>query len=103
VSGHHSVISFVKKYKCQRMKNNMNLITIAVGAAIVYFAIQYFKPKKEKYAKIIYGKGNSSSYEFLLTLDESFLQAWSLASELNMPTFLYKGGIYNTQGGRVKR
>jgi hypothetical protein len=85
------------------MKNKMNLITIAAGAAIVYFAIQYFKPKKEKYAKTIFEKGNNASYEFLLSLDESFLKAWALASELNMPTFLYRGGIYNTKGGKVKQ
>lgn len=84
------------------MNNNVKGILAVVGVGAIVAGILYMtKNKKRHYAKVIVKLAGSSNFADILTFEEPFLKAWSIALSKGEKTFSYQGKSYNTKGGRA--
>lgn len=86
------------------MNNNLKGILAVVGVAAIVVGILFLtKDKKRYYSKLIIRYGGSDSFADILTFDEPFLKAWSIALAKGEKTFDYQSKKYNTKGGKAVR
>lgn len=82
-------------------KNVTGVLAVLIVGGVAYFAYMKAYGTKHKYAKKIIQTGNySSGMANLHTFDEGYLKEWAKAAKKGTPTFTYKGGNYNTKGGK---
>lgn len=79
------------------------LIWVLVYGAVAYGAYQMFFSKKAYAKKILKSGKYTSSIDNLLSFDMAYLREWSKAAVKNSPDFTYKGVVYLTQGGKIKK
>lgn len=82
-------------------KTKMGLM-VSLGVALAAVGVWYYVTHtKRYYASTIVRLGGSSSFVFLMTLEQAYLKAWCTAIVKAKQTFSYKGKDYNTQGGML--
>lgn len=82
---------------------NKTLLWIGIYGVVAYGAYYLFFSKNAYAKKIIASGKYTSSIDNLLSFDMAYLRAWSKAATKNEPNFSYKGVVYLTQGGKIKK
>jgi hypothetical protein len=83
--------------------NKKTLLYVGIYAVVAYGAY-YMYFSKDAYAKAIIKAGKyRGTKEDLKAFGMNFLRPWSKSAKNNMPTFLFEGKAYNTNGGKIVR
>ena len=96
------------------MNKTVKILLVSLGVITVASVVIYFIQKggsgnlsnvpapvtdTSTYVNIIVGAKKYSNATALATFGADFLQAWSDAVLASKSTFIYKGAVYNVQGG----